>query len=261
MNSVHETPESGSRDGSNPTIGLEASPMADLIGVDVADPSNDRLIEEHRLQPTSTTGKGTLEIGQLYAIVERIRTKACKLGDELIDLLAAAHHDFAKGSRVDKAEFPTVIEHRNYVAMQRPRGSCGPNEQLTAHSKVNHHDGSRIEVQQEVLPLPLNLSHGRSGQPADDLLPRGSPRNSVSADLNREHSTPDYFPGQGRSNRLNLGQLGHRSASVVDARQGLACSCLLGNLLGPTSARPEDCRTRSDLDLEPLVVIGPGRQC
>jgi hypothetical protein len=238
------------------SIRPETGAVANLVAVDVPDTSDDRLVEEHRLETAASIEKRCADVPLVDTVDERIGPKPRNLGNESVECSGGAYDHLTEGSRVHESQLATIIERGRHVAVHRP-GDIGRHEQqLSAHPKMDHHDRTRVEADEQILPAPVDPLDSGSGETSDDCVRRCAARHSITADLDDVDPPPDDLSGQRSTHGLHLRELGHRSVSgVVESRKGGVGGGLLGDLLRTPRTDSEHVESTAHLNIEPLVVI------
>ena len=112
--------------------------MADLIGVDVADAGDERLVEEQRFQRATSAPQARSESGEVEAVAKGIRSEARELGH----LVGYPHRieddDFSEGSRIHEEHAAPVVEASVDVGVRGCDGIAVDEEDLSAHAEMDH---------------------------------------------------------------------------------------------------------------------------
>ena len=143
-----------------------------LVGVDVPDPGEERLVEQERLEPTLAAAEPATECPHVEGGVERLRSerrehrRPADLGDELArDGVAPVQPDPAELADVAEADLAAIgqLEDEPDVRILRRLGR--DHEQLAGHLEV---DGQRR--------LTRQLDHDQLRAPPDALDPPSGDR-------------------------------------------------------------------------------------
>lgn len=116
----------------------ETSAVADLIGVDVADAGDERLVEEQRFQRATSAPQARSESGEVEAVTKGIRSEARELGH----LVGYAHRieddDFSEGSRIHEEHAAPIVKASVDVGVRGCDGFPVDEEDLSAHAEMDH---------------------------------------------------------------------------------------------------------------------------
>ena len=158
-----------------------------LVGVDVADPGDPRLVEQERLQRRAPAG-GELE-QRLRRQLAAERLDPEPRGEVAVELVAGEDDGVAEAARVGEPELRAVVEHHPRAQMasvrgrlvqarpaeavgrpsgRRPVGAGRADQQVAGHPQVHDQRRAVVEPDDQVLAAP-----------ADRLDPRG--RSSASS--------------------------------------------------------------------------------
>ena len=129
----------------------------DLVAVDVADAGDELLVHQQRLQLGVALREHRPEVLPRHRGLERVDAEVRELGDLLLDGVGLGHEHLAERARVDEAQLPALGERDHDVGVLRHRlaRALGP-QQLTRHAEVDHQHVVAVELQQQVLPPPLD---------------------------------------------------------------------------------------------------------
>lgn len=116
----------------------ETSAVADLIGVDVADAGDERLVEEQWFQRATSAPEARSESGEVEAVAKGIRSKARKLGH----LVGYPHwiedDDLSKGSWIHEEHSAPIVKTSVDVGVRGCDGFPIDQEDLSAHAEMDH---------------------------------------------------------------------------------------------------------------------------
>src|SRR5262249_57875530 len=89
----------------------------------------------------------------------------------------------------------------------------GDPEELAAHAEVRDEQVAAVQLEEEVLPLPLDAGDLRAGDARRELLARAvTPDRAVVGDVYLLHPLPDDIPFQLPPDGLHFGQFRHPHA-------------------------------------------------
>ena len=152
----------GRSEGPRRSQGVEARGPQRLVGVDVADSGDERLVEQERLEPTGSPPKSPSELAHREGLVKRLRTERredrspADLGHELArHRVAPVQSDLPELADVAEADLPPVgqLQDEPYVRILGRRG--GYDEQLPGHLEVDRQGGPAGQLDHDELrPSP-----------------------------------------------------------------------------------------------------------
>ncbi len=208
-------------------VAVHAGQPQGLVGVDVAHPAHQGLVEEHPLDPRGTTARagherGLVELG-VQGVAGDVRDLRRQRGAAGRDEQAAEH------PLVDEAQLASLVgagqpEANPQVSLVGGLGWL--HEELPAHPEVAQQGVTVVEGQPEVLAPAAHRLDAAAGQRRREA--RGAAR--VTAYRPRvEHlhgvdGGPEDVPLQAGPDDLDLGQLGHQSSTVAASGSALAAS-------------------------------------
>lgn len=209
-----------------------------LIGIDVADPGDETLVEHGAFHgtasPTHSLG-GSVEV-DLW--VEEVSSDVCDLGGQRS--ITWAHPHGPEGALVDEPEDPcptgTGITASRFIqeeggagvtvsavsrlvptaSLQKPgAGGMGPgvDAELSAHPQVRHQRGVVIQGEPQVLAAAAHFNNGAILASADECssTPDLASHQAGMADFNATDSAAQNVFPEPESNRLNLRKFRHSS--------------------------------------------------
>ena len=141
-------------------------------------------------------------------------------------------------------------------------GAAVGDQQLAAHPQVDHQLVAGVEREQEVLPAPVGGGDRRAGQAVDRLPARDVRRTVRSRPTSTAFDAPaDDEAVEAAPDRLDLGQLGHRSIETGVRRRRAGRTprtrpCSAGFFERP-SPSPTMRPSTHDRGEEALGVVGP----
>ena len=232
--------------------------MTDLIGVDVADPGDEGLVEQKRLQRAMSLPEPSPELAEVEAVAQRIGPEPRELRYLPVDISGIEHHHLAEGSGIDEEHPATVVDKRVDMGVGGRLIGSVDQQHLSAHPEVDHDRPAGVEGEREVLAASVDIHHPGSGHPLDQRRPRGSSHHPLSSDRHRDETAAGEALGQAPTDHLDLGGLGH--ALAVESVEGGEGRGLLRVLLGATGADSEHRPVAEHLRGEDLVVVRPGRR-
>lgn len=116
----------------------ETSAVADLIGVDVADAGDERLVEEQRFQRATSAPEARSESGEVEAVAKGIRSEA----REFRHLVGYPHRieddDLSEGSRIHEEHAAPIVKTSVDVGVRGRDGFPVDEEDLSAHAEMDH---------------------------------------------------------------------------------------------------------------------------
>ena len=116
----------------------ETSAVADLIGVDVADAGDERLVEEQRFQRATSAPEARSESGEVKAVAKGIRSEA----REFRHLVGYPHRieddDLSEGSRIHEEHAAPIVKTSVDVGVRGRAGIAVDEEDLSAHAEMDH---------------------------------------------------------------------------------------------------------------------------
>ena len=210
----------------------EPRPVTDLIGVDVADPGDEGLVEQKRLQRAMSLPEPSPELAEVEAVAQRIGPEPRELRYLPVDISGIEHHHLAEGSGIDEEHPATVVDKRVDMGVGGRLIGSVDQQHLSAHPEVDHDRPAGVEGEREVLAAAVDIHHPGSGHPLDQRRPRGSSHHPLSSDRHRDETAAGEALGQAPTDHLDLGGLGH--ALAVESVEGGEGRGLLRVLLGAT---------------------------
>jgi len=206
---------------------VDASPPQGLVGIDVADPGHDALVQDHPLDRAVAALDPAHDRGLVVGLFEGVRR-------DVADLVR--HPVIGKVVEREPSEGPLVHEAQLGVAVGKGearvevllvRGVGGLDEQLAAHTEVGEKsvDGrpTVAEDEPEVLATTTGLADLEPGDAFGEVDRAG--------DVASGHPGPgegggcdaasDHVVGETSPDDLDLGQLGHASGPLSRGRAGV----------------------------------------
>ena len=165
-----------------PTRRPQAGAMADLVGVDVADAGDERLIEEQRLERAASATEPRSKCSEVDAVPKRVRSKSSEFRHLFADPIGIEDDHLAEGPRIDEEHATSVVEMGVNVSMGRSGACLVDEEYLSAHAQVNHDRASAIKPDHEVLAVPIDPLDPGSNQSCDQGSAGGSSNHALSTD-------------------------------------------------------------------------------
>ena len=193
--------------------GCRRAQVEDLVGVDVADAGDHRLVEQQRLEPASAARRA--------APAGWSRRGRRRAGRGRVGPARAARRRRGRGRtrrprrtcggrRTTAPRRVRRTSASDDVGVRRAGGPGGRQQQLAGHPQVDHHRVAGVERAQQVLAAPPGVEDRRPGQAVDDLLGRRAPHRALAADLDRLDRPADDPRGEPPPDGLDLRQLRHR---------------------------------------------------
>ena len=153
-----------------------------LVGVDVPDAHDERLVHEQRLEAGPPPAQPCPPCPQREPRVER-------LGAEVVEgvVVRRVQPDPPELAHVPEADLAAVVEHQG-GALVRIHGDAGRHhEQLPGHLEVDRQEGAAVEVDQHVLAAPADALDAPAGHPGDErgrvlVTQRPGPRDARAGD-------------------------------------------------------------------------------
>ena len=189
---------------------VQAGPPQRLVGVDVADAGDERLVHEQRLQAGTPPADALAELAQREARVERLRPDAVERV-----VVGAVEADPAELADVAEAQLAAVVERQRQPLVRVSRQRGGDHEQLAGHLEVDRQEGAPGQVDDELLAAPPDrldpATRDARREPCRVLVPqRPLPADARAGDHGPGGVVGEQVSAQVARDRLDLGQLGHR---------------------------------------------------
>lgn len=209
--------ELGATDSPRRSASMKSGAPERLIGIDVADPGHQGLIEQRSLDLGVLHSHSRNEGVIIERGVERVARDVHDLGwNPALDIIGHefGRHESAEGALIDKAKFtPIVIESDPHSQVTLVSGVTRLHQQLTTHPEMRDQRRAVIERKPEVLPAPTDTAD-RSA------LKCGPERAHLTAYSTRiehihiAHGATTHMLGKATSHDLDLGQLGHQRPAI-----------------------------------------------
>ena len=188
-----------------------------LVGVDVADAGDERLVEQERLEPARPLAQPAPEVAHRERRVERLRTErredraATDLGHQLAGhRVAAVEADLPELADVAEADLAAVgqLEDQPHV---RVLGRLGrDDEQLAGHLQVDRQGRVAGQVDDDLLGAPPDGLDPSPGDGLGERLGRVRPQGPRPRDARADDRRAQDARSQVARDRLDLGKFGHR---------------------------------------------------
>lgn len=143
------------------SFGVDAGPEQGFVGVDIAETSDERLVEDGTLDLRGSALQGGIEPRGGEIARQRFRAKApvqC-LDDILIDV-----KDAAELALVGKPEVPSVVEVEGEVLESERRIAAFDKLHLAGHPEMDNERGAVVQWEDEVLATPSDVDHGTTNE-------------------------------------------------------------------------------------------------
>ena len=135
--------------------------MEDLVGVDVADPGDDVLVEQQRLERTSSGTERPPQGCCVERLGDRVDAEPGEFGQFDGDAIRVEHDHLAERARIDEPCLVAVVEMQHDVGVGRAIGPRRGEEHLSAHPQMDHRGVTRVERQQQVLATSVGSRRPR----------------------------------------------------------------------------------------------------
>ena len=132
-----------------------------LVGVDVADAGDERLVDEQRLEPRPAAADAGPELAQREPRVQRLRPDAVERV-----VVRAVQPDPPELADVAEPELAAVVERQREPLVRVGRQRRGHHEQLAGHLEVDGQEGAAGEVEDQLLAAPPDLLDPPARDPA-----------------------------------------------------------------------------------------------
>ena len=187
-----------------------------LVRVDVAEPRDDPLVEEHGLEWRFPPRELRNQPACREARAKRFGTV---LGCEVrLELDTLEHEPGSEPAHVAVPE-PSAVVELDDGALVRDRHEA----EAPRHPQVDEQPEPALEPHEEVLPTPLDGDDAVSLELFGDLEQVVRACQSWVENLDSRECPALEARSELRSNRLDLGELGHRSYSTTSSR--IPCAC------------------------------------
>jgi hypothetical protein len=198
------------------SFGMEARVEKDFVGVDIADPGDDRLVEE---QAFNFCRSPVEPVGQLLRCdFERLRAEARDLWARIRGLGTEAQEKPELPDVAEKERVFLVLELEDEACMSVRRLRVGNDKDLPRHFQVENKRQAAVAFYKDHLAAPPDTndtpaSHGRQ---------TGAVRTTEQGPIEKlgaaDHTANDRRP-KGADDRFNLRELGHEDI-LSDSRGG-----------------------------------------
>src|SRR5712692_3093770 len=144
---------------------MDARPPEALIRVDVPNPAEDVLVEQHRLDPGAPAGQAPAKL--LLGGFQRIKPQPA---EEILPVRFRHQGQAAEAADIGVAEFAAVVEQQLRVRVKRRRLLGGLRGELAGHAQVHDQKARtagavrRPETQQKEFPIASDVFDARARQ-------------------------------------------------------------------------------------------------
>ncbi len=189
-----------------------------LVRVDVADPGDEGLVEQERLESPAAAAKPPPEGPQREGGVERLgsvpgeqRAAVLRVQDRAASRVPRPEPYPAELADVAEAELAAVVQREAQVDVPVGRGAGRHHEELAGHLEVDRQRGTARQVHDDQLRAPADRVDAAPGHGAGERGDRGvrGDRARPVARGTGDRGAHDEPPQVARD-RLHLGKLGHR---------------------------------------------------
>jgi len=185
------------RQGIRFALGVDARHEEGLVSVDVADASDELLVEQQRLEGSPALPDESRKLGEGKILGQGFRPQTAHhlvLVSDQVDPPEFAH--------VKKAQLPSVVQVKDGVTIFVGRSVAGPDRQLSGHLEVDEKTVASGQVEDEILApppyvkylptsdAPLEFGHGGLG---DNVLPPDADPGKGAADERPAQAVDDGF--------------------------------------------------------------------
>jgi len=178
-------------------LGMDARHKESFVGVDVADASDELLVEQQGLEGSLALPDESRKLGEGKILGQGFRPQTAH---HLV--LVSDQVDPSEFAHVKKAQLSSVVQVKDGVAIFVGRSVAGPDRQLSGHLEVDEEAVAPGQVEDEILAsspyakyLPtsdasLELGHGGLG---DNVLPSYADAGKGAADERPPQAVDDGF--------------------------------------------------------------------
>jgi hypothetical protein len=198
---------------------VQTCSVEDLVCVDVPDPCDQLLIEEHCFQRSLRSGGDAPNISVAKRVHDGIDPETVEFRQNGWTSLRIECDDLTEGPRVDETQFCRMMsvdvdpfrraQRQHDMAVNRPRNIGIGDQDLAAHSQMNHQFITGVQGEQKVLSSPTRIDRPMSGQSLCQFFSRCSPHSSLSADLDAFDSPTDERDFESAPHGLDFGKFRH----------------------------------------------------
>jgi hypothetical protein len=198
---------------------VQTCSVEDLVRVDVPNPCDQMLVEEHCFQWSLRSGGDSPNIIGGERVHDGIDPETVEFGQDRWTSFRIECDDLAESPRVDETQFCRMLpvdvdpfrraQRQHDMAVRRPWEIGTRDQDLAAHSQMNHQLIAGVQCEQKVLSSPARIDRHVSGQSLDQFFSRGSPHSSLSTDLDAFDSPTDECDFETAPHGLDFGKFRH----------------------------------------------------
>ncbi len=239
-------------------LGCESGGVERLVGIDVADAGDRRLVEQRSLDSGGAPPANQPLVERAVAQAgQRVGPQASQgvrptVGVDRID------EQFAECARVDEAKLGAVVEIHDDVRVLRHFVGGPRHSQLAGHPQVGDQHVV-IEIDNQELAVAANAFDELIAQAGDEFFVRLPPHRPVTRYRHVDHPPPAQRRIEVTAHRFDLRQLRHGllGAHSAQALPGVAGGGLFGLLFRPAAALALLVGTDVHPGVESLGVVRP----
>src|SRR6267378_5412203 len=209
---------------------IDAGLVEHLVGDPVPHARRERLVEQHRLDRRRALAEERRQAAEGRQLVERVEAEQA---DRRLGARVVAQPHAPEPARVAKRDFGAVVEHqvqfeesgRPDVRMRpaalghEPAAALATDFDLAGHPEVEARPGTAVELEPQVLAVPVRRQHAASNQrPPHARRAHALEHDRVARDVGRDDSAPHRGAREQAAGGLDLGKLGHRAVVYDEPR-------------------------------------------
>lgn len=194
---------------------MDTSSVQDLIRIDVADPCDQMLIEEHCLHRPPRSSNDSPYIVERKVVHDGIDPETVEFGQDRWTSIRIECDDLAECSRVDESQFRRGLGSRpdrlqwtqcqHDMTVGWPRNLRAGDQDLPAHPQMDHQLIAGIQCEKKILAPPARIDGLVTGQSFRELFSRCAPDGSLATDFDPFDSATDECNLETASHGLDFG--------------------------------------------------------